>query len=111
MTNVVCPLIPQPFHIRLNGLYELFVFLFRVGVIEAQVALAFEIVGNAKVKANRLGMANMQLAVWLWRKSSDYIRMFTLIEIILYNLADKVNRFFGLAHGYEVLQIQNRRGV
>ena len=44
------------------------VFLRRVGVVEAQVAEAAELRGDAEIQADRLGVADVQVAVRLGRK-------------------------------------------
>ncbi|MNE43253.1 hypothetical protein D3C80_1374210 [compost metagenome] len=49
----------------LDGVDKFDVFFYRVGVIEAQVTLALIILGDTKVQANGLGMADMQIAIRL----------------------------------------------
>ena len=44
-------------------------FLARVGVVEAQVAQAAELLGDAEVQADRLGVADVQIAVRLGREA------------------------------------------
>jgi hypothetical protein len=45
-------------------------FLFRIGVIEAQVCFAAELVGEPEVDANGLGVTDVKVAVGLGRKAS-----------------------------------------
>ena len=62
------PLEAQPLHVALDRVDVLLVFLGRVGVIEAQVALATELLRQTEVQANRLGMPDVQIAIGLRRK-------------------------------------------
>ena len=59
-------------------------FLGRVGVVEAQVALAAELVGEAEVQADGLGVADVQVAVGLGRKAgvdaSPYLLVRQVVE-------------------------------
>ena len=64
----VLPIEAQPadvFHDRVDVLHVLFA---GVGVVEAQVAQAVELPGDAEVQADRLGVADVQVAVRLGRK-------------------------------------------
>ena len=58
----------QPAHIFLDREGVLFAFLLRVGVIEAQVAGALVILRQAEIQTDRLGMADMQIAIRFGRK-------------------------------------------
>ena len=54
--------------------------------------LAVEISGNAKIKANRLGMSDVQLAVRLRRKPGmDPTAVFTGPKVFIYNIPDKIS--------------------
>jgi hypothetical protein len=55
----------QPLHILHDGFYVLRLFLRGIRVIEAQVALAPEFFGEAKVEHDAFGVANVQIAVGL----------------------------------------------
>ena len=46
-------------------------FLGRIGVVEAQIAVAAEFLRHAEVQADRFGVADMQIAVRLRRKPGD----------------------------------------
>ena len=63
------PLEAQPAHVLLDGIDVLRLFLRRVGVVEAQVGRAAELVGQAEIEADRLGVADVQVAVGLGRKA------------------------------------------
>jgi hypothetical protein len=51
-----------------DGIDVLLLFLLRVGVVEAQVAGAAVVRGQAEIQADRLGVAEMQVAVRLGGK-------------------------------------------
>ena len=44
-------------------------FLFRIGVVEAQIGVSAELVGEAEVDADRLGVADVQISIGLGRKA------------------------------------------
>ncbi|MNQ21016.1 hypothetical protein D3C85_341160 [compost metagenome] len=75
------PLEAQPLHVALDRVDVFLVFLGRVGVVEAQVALAAEFLGQAEVQADRLGMADMQVAVGLRREAGDDLRVLAGVQI------------------------------
>ena len=62
------PVETQPRHVALNRLHEVRAFPLGIGVVVAQVRLATELLGDAEVQADRLGVANVQVAVGLRRK-------------------------------------------
>ena len=64
----IVPVEPEPADVLLDRLDVLDVFLRRIGVVEAQVASAAELLGDAEVQADRLGVADVQVAVRLRRK-------------------------------------------
>ena len=63
------PVEAQPADVGHDGIDVLLLFFFRVGVVEAQVGLAAELVGQAEVDADGLGVADVQVAVGLGRKA------------------------------------------
>src|SRR5690606_41104402 len=65
------PLEAEPCDVRLDGLNVLVLLLLRVGVVKAQTALAIELAGAAKVKADGPGVADVEIRVRLWRKAGD----------------------------------------
>jgi hypothetical protein len=58
----------QPFHAVDDGVDVFLFFLGRVGVVETQVAAALIIARQPEVQADRLGVADVQVAVRLGRK-------------------------------------------
>ena len=63
------PVEAEPAHVFLDGVDVLLLFLFGIGVVEAQVGLAAELVGEAEVEADGLGVADVEVAVGLGRKA------------------------------------------
>jgi hypothetical protein len=65
---VLAPVEAQPLHVGLDRLDVLELLLGRVGVVEAQVAAPAELARAAEVEADRLGVADVQVAVRLGRE-------------------------------------------
>jgi hypothetical protein len=59
---------PEPLDVLLDGVDVFDVLLGRVGVVEAQVAGAAGFPGDSEVQADRLGVADVQVAVRLGRE-------------------------------------------
>ena len=68
---MIAPIESQPPHVRLDRVDEFLLLLGGVGVIETQVAVAAEFLRDAKIQANRLGVAQMEITVGFWRESSN----------------------------------------
>jgi hypothetical protein len=66
------PVEAEPAHVFHNGIYVLLLFLFGIGVVEAQVCFAAELVGEAEIDADGLGVADVKVAVGLGRKARLY---------------------------------------
>src|SRR5271169_2100785 len=94
MIEVFAPIEAEPTHVGLDGVDIFLLFLDRIGVIEAQMALAAELLGNAEVETDRLGMADVQIAVRLGREAGDNRLNLTSVEIGRDNVADEVARGF-----------------
>jgi hypothetical protein len=69
--EVLAPVEAQPAHVGLDGVDVLLLLLDRVGVVEAQVAAAAELLGDAEVEADRLGVPDVEVAVGLGREARD----------------------------------------
>src|SRR5690606_2524025 len=95
------PLKAQPAHILPDGIDVLLIFLGRVGVIETQVALAAELLGQAEVQTDRLGMADMQVAVGLRREAGDDLAVLAALQVGLDDRTKEIRGggSLGLAHG------------
>ena len=86
------PVEAEPAHVLLDGVDVLLLFLLGVGVVEAQVGFAAELVGQAEVEADGLGVADVQIAVWLRRKAclDDGVAVLLRLQILDEYLADEV---------------------
>ena len=86
------PFEAQPPHVALNGVDILLLFFFGIGVVEAEVGLAAELVGHAEVDADRLGVADVQVAVGLGRKAGldDGVAELLGLEVFDETLADEI---------------------
>ena len=95
------PLEAQPLDIGLDRVDVFLIFLGRIGVVETQVALAAELFGQAKVQADALGMADVQVAVGLRREAGHDLGVLAAVQISLDDGAQEVGSFFDgrLAHG------------
>ena len=101
MVKVLPPIEAEPMDVMLDGVDEFLLFLGRVGVVEAQVALAAEFLGDAEVQANGLGVADVEIAVRLRRKPGDDLANAAVREIGLDDVANEVAaRFDGFGCGH-----------
>jgi hypothetical protein len=100
VVEVLGPVEAQPADVALDGVDVLLLLLDRVRVVEPEVAVAAEIAGDAEVQGDRLGMADVQVAVRLGWETRDDRRMAPGAHIRGHNLADEVGafgRWFGAA--------------
>ena len=89
--EAVVPVEAEPAHVLLDGVDVLDLFLARVGVVEAQVALAAELRGHAEVQADGLGVADVQIAVGLRRKARvDAPAVLVGFEVVDDDVADEI---------------------
>ncbi len=88
--EVLAPVEAEPAHVALDGVDIFLLFLGRIGVVEAQMTAAAEFLGDAEIQADRLGVADMQVAVRLGRKAGDHRFDAAGIEIGLHDVADEV---------------------
>ena len=72
--EVLAPVEAEPAHVALDGVDVFLLFLGRIGVVEAQVAAPAELLGDAEIEADRLGVADVQIAVRLRRKAGHHAR-------------------------------------
>ena len=86
------PLEAQPAHVRHDGVDVLLLFFFRVGVVEAQVGLAAELVGQAEVEADGLGVPDVQVAVGLGREArlDDRVAVLLGLQVLDDDVADEI---------------------
>ncbi len=66
------PVEAEPADVLLDGIDVLLLFLLGIGVVEAQVGLAAELIGQAEIEADGLGVADVEVAVGLgWKAGLD----------------------------------------
>ena len=68
------PIETQPAYAVLDGVDIFLLLLRRVRVVEPQIACAAEFPGDPEIDADRLGVADVQIAVGLRRKARDDLR-------------------------------------
>jgi len=100
---VLAPLEAEPLRRVLDGVDVLLLLLDRVGVVEAQVADAAVLPGEAEVEADRLGVAEVQVAVRLGRKARDDALVLARGEVRLDDLADEIGARSRTIHHTAVL--------
>ena len=94
------PVKTQPPEIFLDGIDIFLLFLFRVGVIQSEVAPPAVLVGQAKVDADSLDVSDMQIAIRLGWEPCDngIVGNSPICEVVLYDTLQKIERclFFDL---------------
>ena len=86
----VVPLEAQPLDVGLDALDECLLLLGGVGVVKAQVAGAAILPGGAEVHAQRLGVADVQIAIRLRREAGLDVVKATAGQILIDVFLDKV---------------------
>src|ERR1035441_6089562 len=112
------PVEPEPVHVVLDRIHVLGLFLERVRVVEAEVALSSIFAGDAEVQTDRLGMADVKVAVRLGGEARRHAaRVLSRASVLVEDLADEVlsgnwRRGFGcVVHGLlSVRQALSRGG-
>ena len=75
----ITPLVTQPLNIFLDGFYIFHIFLGRIGIIETQIADAIVVGCNTKIKANSLGVTDVEVSVGFGRETRLHLTtVFTL---------------------------------
>ena len=87
---MLAPVEAEPAHVGLDGVDVFLLFLGRIGIVEAQMAAAAEFLGDAEIQADRLGVADMQIAVRLRRKARDNLGVLLGVEIGLNDVANEI---------------------
>ena len=88
--EVRAPVEAEPAHVALDRVDIFLRLAGRVGVVEAQVAAPAIFLGDTEIQADRLGVADMEIAVGLGRKPGHHRFHATGGEIGLDDVADKV---------------------
>ena len=90
VVEVLPPIEAEPAHVALDRVDVLLLLLGRVGVVEAQIAAAAELLRHAEVEADRLGVADVQVAVGLGRKAGDHGGVPPRGQVGLDDVADEI---------------------
>jgi len=104
VVEVLAPVVAEPAHGVDDRIDVLLTLLGRVGVVESQMAAAAEFARHAEVDRDRLGVADVQIAVGLGRKTRDHLAAEAPADVVLQDhLPDEVARLFPglLAHPVE----------
>ena len=93
VVEMLAPVEAEPADVLLDRVDVLLLFLDRVGVVEAQVAAAAELLGDPEVQRDRLRVADVQVAVRLGREAGHDLRDPALAHVRGDDLADEVASF------------------
>ena len=91
--EMLAPVEAEPADVFLNRVDVLLLFPDRVGVVEAQVAAAAELLGNPEVERDRLGVAEVEVSVRLGREARHDLRDSALAHVGGDDLADEIAPF------------------
>src|SRR5262249_49777485 len=80
----------EPAHVAHDRVDVLLALLGRIGVVEAEVAVPVELLREAEVEADRLGVADVEVAVGLGRKARDDLSVAPALEILHHFVADEM---------------------
>ncbi len=87
------PVEAEPLHVFHDGVDVLGFFLLGIRVVEAQVRMSAEFVGESEVEADRLGMADVEVSVGLGRKAGLHAAaVFIGLQVVENNVAYEVGR-------------------
>ncbi len=86
------PVEAEPAHVGLDRIDVFLLLLDRIGVVEAEVAATAKALGDAEVQADRLGMADMQIAVRLGREAGHDRADAAGLEVGPDDVADEIAR-------------------
>src|SRR5580765_1138662 len=97
MVEMLSPVKTEPPDIALNRVDIFLLFLGWIRVIEPHVTAAAELLGCAKIQANRLGVPDVKIPIWFRRKAGDDLLDAAGIEITLDDIADEIAARFDRA--------------
>src|SRR5215471_18207588 len=88
--EVPAPVETEPTHVALDGIDIFLLLLHWIGVVEAQMTTAAELLGHAEVENDRLGVADVQIAVRLRRKAGHHRALAFSREVRPDDVADEI---------------------
>ena len=92
---MLSPIETEPSNVALDCVDIFLLFLGRIRVVEAQMAAAAELLSDAEIQADRLGMANVEITIRLWRKAGNDLLDAAGIEIAFDDVANEIAAHFG----------------
>ena len=95
VVEVLAPVEAEPADVGLDRVDVLLLLLDRVRVVEPQVAAAAELRGDAEVEADRLGVADVEVAVGLGREARDDASVPPAAQVGGDDVADEVGALGG----------------
>ena len=103
----VCGLVAEPLDVGDDGVDVLGLLCVRVGVVQAQVAEAAEVLRDAEVLDDGFGVADVEIAVRFWGEAGlDAAAVGALLVVAPNDLADEVVGCAGcgcLGHGRQII--------
>ena len=90
--EALAPVESEPVDALDDRVHVLDVFLGRIGVVEAQVARAAELLRDAEVQADGLGVPDVEIAVGLGGKSRGDAVVLPGSEVVRHDLSDEIER-------------------
>ena len=93
VVEMLAPVEAEPADVFLDRVDVLLLLLDRVGVVEAQVAAAAELLGDPEVERDRLGVAEVEVSVRLRREARHDLRDSALAHVGGDDLADEIASF------------------
>ena len=89
---IVRPPADQPFHVRRDRVHILDLLLGGIGVVHPQVAHSAEFARDPEVEADGLGVADVQVAIRLGRKTGDDPLVPAGLEVRGHHVANEIGR-------------------
>ena len=102
--QLLVPLEAQPLDVFLDGVHVFGVFLGGIGVIVTQIGFSAVLLRQAKVEADALGMAQMQIAVGFRRETGHDGVHFAFGQILFNDFFQKIE--FALFHIFSAIILQ-----
>ena len=109
--HAVIPIEAEPFDIALDRFDIFRIFLGRIGIIKTEIRQSAIFLGNAEIQANRLGVAEVEIAIRFRRETGmDPLAICILFVVFIDNIFNKIlgrfviHRCNSLSYMYKCLQ-------
>ena len=109
--HAVVPVKTEPFDIAFNRFYIFRIFFRRIRVIKAEIRYSAIFLGNAEIQADRLGVADVEIAIRFRRETGmDPLAICILFVVFIDNSFNKIfgrfviHRCISLSYMYKCLQ-------